>query len=184
MKENNYLPMLAVLYGSAFVAAFNENTVNAALVSIMANFSISATTAQWLVTGYMVITAIVVTATAFLGKRLRLRTLFLAASGFLIGGLALSLVTPAWPLFLGSRLLQAVGTGIFIPLMMSTVLVVAPKQKMGTYLSIGTVLAFAYALKRRRLARNAQEGQTSVAVAEAAPAVVVDTVPAMAAGRD
>lgn len=184
MKENNYLPMLAVLYGSAFVAAFNENTVNVALVSIMANFSISATTAQWLVTGYMVITAIVVTATAFLSKRLRLRTLFLAASGFLIGGLALSLVTPAWPLFLGSRLLQAVGTGIFIPLMMSTVLVVAPKQKMGTYLSIGTVLAFAYALKRRRLARNAQEGQTSVAVAEAAPAVVVDTVPAMAAGRD
>lgn len=183
--------------------------------------------------------------------------MFLAASGFLIGGLALSLVTSTWPLFLGSRLLQAVGTGIFIPLMMSTVLAVAPKQKMGTYLSIGscmitfgpalapvvsgimvttfgwrsvfvppalltavlavagsaqaggaaanvaqadgfaaavavacviaaigTVLAFAYALKRRRLARNAQEGQTSVAVAEAAPAVVVDTVPAMAAGRD
>lgn len=140
MKENNYLPMLAVLYGSAFVAAFNENTVNVALVSIMANFSISATTAQWLVTGYMVITAIVVTATAFLSKRLRLRTLFLAASGFLIGGLALSLVTPTWPLFLGSRLLQAVGTGIFIPLMMSTVLVVAPKQKMGTYLSIGSCM--------------------------------------------
>lgn len=99
-------------------------------------------------------------------------------------GLALSLVTPTWPLFLGSRLLQAVGTGIFIPLMMSTVLVVAPKQKMGTYLSIGTVLAFAYALKRRRLARSAREEQAPAAAAEAAPVAVADTVSATAAGQD
>lgn len=76
--------MLAVLYGSAFVAAFNENTVNVALVSIMREFAIDANTAQWLVTGYMIVTAIVVTITAFLLKRLRLRTLFLLPASVII----------------------------------------------------------------------------------------------------
>lgn len=129
--------MLAVLYGSAFVAAFNENTINVALISIMGEFAVDANTAQWLVTGYMIVTAIVVTVSAFLTKRLRLRTLFLAAAGFLTFGLVAAMLAPTWPLFLAARLVQAVGTGIFIPVMMSTVLAVAPRTRMGTYLSIG-----------------------------------------------
>ena len=64
MKPKSFIPMLAVLYGSAFVASFNENTINVALISIMGEFSVEANTAQWLVTGYMVVTAIVVTTTA------------------------------------------------------------------------------------------------------------------------
>ena len=38
---------------------------------------------------------------------------------------------------MAARLVQAVGSGIFIPLMMNTVLVVTPKEKMGTFMSIG-----------------------------------------------
>ena len=137
MNNRKFLPMLAVLYGSAFVAAFNENTINVALISIMNEFSIDANTAQWLVTGYMIVTAVVVTITAFLTKRLRLRTLFLVAAGFLAFGLVAALLAPTWPLFLAARLVQSVGTGIFIPVMMSTVLAVAPRERMGTFLSIG-----------------------------------------------
>ncbi|MFR5093228.1 MAG: hypothetical protein ACLTDR_15695 [Adlercreutzia equolifaciens] len=65
MGNRNNLAMLAVLYGSAFVAAFNENTINVALISIMGEFAVDANTAQWLVTGYMIVTAIVVTVSAF-----------------------------------------------------------------------------------------------------------------------
>lgn len=137
MGNRNNLAMLAVLYGSAFVAAFNENTINVALISIMGEFAVDANTAQWLVTGYMIVTAIVVTVSAFLTKRLRLRTLFLTAAGFLTLGLVAAMLAPTWPLFLAARLVQAVGTGIFIPVMMSTVLAVAPRTRMGTYLSIG-----------------------------------------------
>lgn len=140
MTKPSVLPMLAVLYGSAFVAAFNENIINVALISIMGEFSVDANMAQWLVTGYMIVTAIVVTATAFLVKRLRLRVLFLAAAAFLAGGLMLNFFATVWPLFLAARLAQAIGTGIFIPLMMSTVLAVAPHEKMGTYLAIGSCM--------------------------------------------
>lgn len=45
MDNRNNLAMLAVLYGSAFVAAFNENTINVALISIMGEFAVDANTA-------------------------------------------------------------------------------------------------------------------------------------------
>ncbi len=137
MSKKNFLPLLVVLYGTAFVAAFNENIVNVALVDIMAQFSISSATAQWLVTGYMIVTAIVVTLMAFLLKRFSLRTLFFIGSSVLVLGSLAAMSAPNFPLLLIARLLQAVGTGIFIPTMMNTVLTVAPKAKLGSFLAIG-----------------------------------------------
>lgn len=129
--------MLAVLFGASFIAAFNENIVNVGLVDIMAEFSVSAATAQWLVTGYMIVTAVVVTLMAFLTKRFSLRSLFFAGSCLLFVGSILAILAPSFPVLLGARLIQAGGSGIFIPSMMNTVLSVAPKSKLGTYLSIG-----------------------------------------------
>lgn len=129
--------LLSVLYGSAFIAGFNENLVNMALVSIMAEYGVDSVTAQWLVTGYMIVATVVVTCMAFLYRRFHVRTLFFGASGLSIVGSAMGLVAPSFELLLVARLVQAVGTGIFIPLMMNTILVVTPKNKLGTYLSVG-----------------------------------------------
>ncbi len=129
--------MLVVLYGSAFVAAFNESLVNVALVSIMEEFGITDVTAQWLVTGYMIVTAITITITAFLYKRFKLRSLFFAASLLIIVGSCICFLAPSFSVLLVFRLIQAMGTGIFIPVMMSTVLIVAPPGRLGTYLAVG-----------------------------------------------
>ncbi|MDO4443397.1 MAG: MFS transporter, partial [Slackia sp.] len=53
-------------------------------------------------------------------------------------GSLMGLCAPNFAFLLAARLVQAVGTGIFIPLMMNTVLAVTPKNKLGTYLSIGS----------------------------------------------
>ncbi len=136
-QKKNPTPMLIVLFGSAFIAAFNENIINVALTDIMATFAIDANTANWLVTGFMIVTAVVVTVVAFLLRRFNLRTVFFGGSALLIIGSALAMVAPTFPLLLACRLLQAVGTGVFIPTMMNTILAVAPRRKLGTYLSIG-----------------------------------------------
>ena len=113
------------------------NRVNMALVSIMAEYGVDSVTAQWLVTGYMIVATVVVTCMAFLYRRFHVRTLFFGAAGLSIVGSAMGLVAPSFELLLVARLVQAVGTGIFIPLMMNTILVVTPKNKLGTYLSVG-----------------------------------------------
>lgn len=67
--------ILVVMYIAAFVAAFNENIINVALHDIMAAFSVSATTAQWLVSGYMIVTSIFTAIMAFLSGRFSTRKL-------------------------------------------------------------------------------------------------------------
>ena len=82
MSRESKTAMLVVLYASTFVSAFNENLVNVALVDVMAELDVSSITAQWLVTGYMAVTALIVALTAFLVQRFRIRVLFVSASLF------------------------------------------------------------------------------------------------------
>lgn len=138
MKQTNNLPMLGVLYAAAFASAFNENIMNVALVDIMTEFSVSSNTAQWLVTGYMAVTAVVVALMAFLMRRFGVRKLFFAASACFVVGEVVGFLAPNFATLLASRLLQAVGSGAFATLMMSSVLALAPREKMGTFLSIGS----------------------------------------------
>ncbi|MDN6485931.1 MAG: MFS transporter [Ancrocorticia sp.] len=140
MRSNRSSSVLPILYIAAFVAGFNENIINVALVDIMAEFGISAATAQWLVTGYMMVTTVVVAISAFLYRRLGLRKLFFIGATLLSLGSLCAIFAPTFPLLLLCRLVQAVGTGIFIPTMMSTVLMVAPRKKIGFYLSIGCMM--------------------------------------------
>lgn len=132
--------LLGVLYGSAFLAGFNENLVNMALMSIMAEYGIDSVTAQWLVTGYMIVATVVVTCMAFLYRRFHLRTLFFCAAALSVVGSAMGLFAPSFEVLLAARLVQAVGTGIFIPLMMNTILAVTPKNKLGSFMSIGSCM--------------------------------------------
>lgn len=137
MQGKPLVLLLLVLYGAAFLAGFNENLVNMALVSIMADYGVDSVTAQWLVTGYMIVATVVVMCMAFLYRRFHLRTLFFAASALSFAGSAMGLVANGFEMLFAARLVQAVGTGIFIPLMMNTIVAVTPKNKLGTYLSIG-----------------------------------------------
>lgn len=128
---------LVVMYIAAFVAAFNENIINVALHDIMAAFSVGATTAQWLVSGYMIVTSIFTAIMAYLSGRFSTRKLLFFACGCMVAGEVPCLVAPSFAVLLPSRILQAAGSGILFPLMMNVVLSCAPREKLGLYLSLG-----------------------------------------------
>lgn len=130
--------MLALFYIAAFVASFNEIIINVAIVDIMESFGIGSVTAQWLVTGYMIVTVVLVAAIAYLSARFSLRRLFFMGSICFIAGSVAAMAAPTFPVLLAARLVQAVGSGIFIPTMMNVVMAVAPREKLGTYFSIGS----------------------------------------------
>ena len=137
MQGRSLVALLVVLYASAFLAGFNENLVNMALMSIMGEYGVDSVAAQWLVTGYMIVATIVVMCMAFMYRRFKLRPLYFAAAAFTLVGSLMGLFATSFELLMAARLVQAAGSGIFIPLMMNTVLVVAPKRRLGTFLSIG-----------------------------------------------
>ena len=132
--------MLVVLFAAAFVATYNENIINMALVSLMEELRVDAVTSQWLVSGYMVVSTLLVVVTSFLFRRVRLRPLFFFATGMLTVSSLLAFFAPTFPLLLALRLLQALGAGILIPAMMNSILLVAPRQKLGTYMAVGACM--------------------------------------------
>ena len=136
-KGASYVPLLGVLYAAAFLAGFNENLVNMGLMSIMGEYGVDSVTAQWLVTGYMIASTVVVMCMAFFYRRFELRRLFFAGAVLCVVGSAMGLFSMNFGFLLVARLIQAVGAGMFIPMMMNTILVVTPRNKLGTVMSIG-----------------------------------------------
>ena len=137
MNKKAPIALLTTLYATAFLAGFNENLVNMALMSIMSDFQIDSVTAQWLVTGYMIVSTVVVMCMAFFYQRFTLRQLYFSGAIFSIVGSAMGLFATTFEILMVARLIQALGTGIFIPLMTNTILVVTPKNKLGQFISIG-----------------------------------------------
>lgn len=110
--------------------------MNVALPNIISNFHVSTSSAQWLTTGYMLIIGISVPISAFLIQRFTLRQLFITAMGLYVVGSFMALITPLFSVLLIARMIQALGTGIVLPLVMSTMLTLVPIHKRGTVIGI------------------------------------------------
>ncbi|MCC9295625.1 DHA2 family efflux MFS transporter permease subunit [Clostridium sp. WLY-B-L2] len=133
----NIKAMLAVLAFSGFLAVFNETILNVALNILMEEMNVTAGTIQWIVTAYMMIVAVMVPVTAFLIQSFELKKLYLGAMVILLIGTICIACSKTFPILLISRMLQASGTGMMIPIMMNTILLITPQKKRGSAMAIG-----------------------------------------------
>lgn len=124
--------IIGILVFSAFIATFNETILNVALSPLMKEMNITAGTIQWLITGYMIVTSVMVPVTAFLIQSFETKQLYMGAMTLLLLGTICAAGSGSFGMLLISRMLQASGTGMMIPLMMNVVLIVAPKKSRGT----------------------------------------------------
>lgn len=135
-KKKNPWISVGVLVFSAFVATFNETILNVALIPIAHDMAVSSATVQWLITGYMLVTSVMVPVTAFLYQSISTRKLFLGALGIIFIGSIGCFIASDFPILLASRMIQAVGTGMMIPIMMNSVLIIAPRNKIGMAMAL------------------------------------------------
>lgn len=135
-KKLNPTAITSVLVFSAFIATFNETILNVALSGIMKEMNVTAGTVQWLITAYMIVTSVMVPVTAFLIQTFKTKRLFLSALGLLLLGTVCSACSGSFGMLMISRMIQASGTGMMIPIMMNTVLLVSPKEKIGISMAV------------------------------------------------
>ncbi|HHT12657.1 MAG TPA: multidrug efflux MFS transporter [Propionibacterium sp.] len=139
--------VIPILLVAAFVVILNETTMNVALNSIMADFGVTERTAQWLTTAFMLTMAVVIPITGWLLDRLTTRTVFLTAMGLFSLGTLLCMVAPTFPLLLFGRVVQASGTAMMMPLLMTTIMQLVPAGERGkTMGNISMVIAVAPAV--------------------------------------
>ena len=145
-KKSPWL-IVAVLVFCTMIATFNETILNVALLPVAQEMAVSSATAQWLITGYMMISTVMVPVTAFLYQSIPTKRLCCGAMGILLIGSVGCYFAPAFPVLLICRMFQAVGASMMIPIMMSTALLVTPKEKLGTVMALcvcGTTLGPAF----------------------------------------
>ena len=132
----------AVLTVSGFFCMLNETVLNMALKSIMGQFGTSAITAQWLSTGYMLIMGVSIPVSAFFIQTIRTKQLYIISMLIFIFGTLVCGFAPAFPILLLGRLIQAIGTGMLIPNIVNTLIVINPEDKRGKALDLFNLVMF------------------------------------------
>ncbi|OMF28891.1 DHA2 family efflux MFS transporter permease subunit [Paenibacillus sp. FSL H8-0259] len=139
--------LLTILIFGCFLSTLNQTLLNVALSSLMDVFDVTATTVQWISTGFMLVNGILIPATAYLMKRFTTRQLFLSAMLFLLMGSITCAAAPSFSVLLIGRMIQAAGAGIIMPLLMSVVLAIFPVEKRGSAMGLlGLAMIFAPAI--------------------------------------
>jgi DHA2 family lincomycin resistance protein-like MFS transporter len=139
--------LIALLVAAAFVVILNETIMSVAIPELMGEFAVTAATAQWLTTAFMLTMAVVIPFTGWMLVRLPLRTVFIIAMTTFTLGTLLASLAPVFPILVAGRVVQAVGTAIMIPLLMTTVLNVVPADRRGRTMGvISIVIAVAPAI--------------------------------------
>ncbi len=142
MHEKPPYGMISILFFGAFVALLNNTLLNIALPSIMTEFSVKPSQAQWLTTGYMLVNGIMIPASAFFIQKFTNRKLFITAMILFTLGTAAAIFAPNFGLLVAARMLQASGSALMMPLLMNVMLAAFPIEKRGTAMGVFGLVMF------------------------------------------
>lgn len=136
VENVNVKAVVAVLILGMFVSILNQTIINVALPPLMNEFNVSTSTAQWLITGFMLVNGILVPISAFLVSRFTYRKLFVAAMLFFTVGSIICALSGTFTMMMIGRVIQAVGAGILMPVGMNIFMTLFPPHKRGAAMGL------------------------------------------------
>lgn len=136
VENVNVKAVVTVLILGMFVSILNQTIINVALPPLMNEFNVSTSTAQWLITGFMLVNGILVPISAFLVSRFTYRKLFVAAMLFFTVGSIICAVSGNFTMMMTGRIIQAVGAGILMPVGMNIFMTLFPPHKRGAAMGL------------------------------------------------
>lgn len=147
MSHKTKLVMIITMLMGGFFGLLNETLLATALPSIMRDFNIEYTQVQWLTTAFLLTNGVVIPLSAMVIQRFTTRQVFTTAILiFLIGTIAAGF-SPNFTVLLIARIVQALGSGMMMPLMMTTILDIFEPHERGKYMGIfGLVIGLAPAI--------------------------------------
>ena len=139
--------MIAILFIGAFIAFLSNTLLNVALPTIMAEFDVKPSEVQWLSTGFMLVSGVLVPASAFFITKFTNRALFLTSMSLFTLGTLLATIAPEFWVLITARMIQAAGASALGPLLMNVMLISFPIEKRGAAMGIfGLVMITAPAI--------------------------------------
>lgn len=147
MSLKTKLVMIITMLLGGFFGLLNETLLTTALPSIMKDFHIQYSQVQWLTTAFLLTNGVVIPLSALVIQRFTTRQVFLTGILIFFIGTIVGGFSPNFTILLFARIIQALGSGIMMPLMMTTILDIFEPHERGKYMGIfGLVIGLAPAI--------------------------------------
>ncbi|MGW2659358.1 MDR family MFS transporter [Nocardia tengchongensis] len=123
--------VIRLLVLATFTVILNETIMINAIPRLMTDLHVTERSAQWVSTAFMLTMAAVIPVTGWFLQRVTTRRAYAIAMGVFLVGTALAAVAPSFAVLLIGRVIQAGGTAVMMPLLMTTLMTVVPEQDRG-----------------------------------------------------
>ncbi|MFD1859018.1 MDR family MFS transporter [Aeromicrobium camelliae] len=145
--EREHVILIGVLLVASFVVILNETVMSVAIPVLQEDLGIEPSVGQWLTTAFLLTMGVIIPLTGFLIERIPTRQLFILAMSLFTAGTILAFFAPGFGVLLTARVIQASGTAIMMPLLMTTILTIVPPERRGVMMgNITIVISVAPAL--------------------------------------
>jgi len=139
--------VISILLISTFVVILNETLMVVAIPYLMTDLGVTATAAQWLTTAFLLTMSVVIPVTGFLMQRMNTRPVFTLAMVLFSTGTLVCALAPGLEILVLGRVIQASGTAIMMPLLMTTIMMLVPPESRGKFMgNISIVISVAPAI--------------------------------------
>ncbi|AZM46802.1 MFS transporter [Streptomyces sp. WAC 06738] len=123
--------VVRLLVLATFVVILNETIMINAIPRLMESMDVTEQAAQWVSTAFMLTMATVIPVTGWFLQRVTTRRAYAVAMSTFLAGTVVSAVAPTFAVLLAGRIVQAAGTAVMMPLLMTTLMAVVPSEHLG-----------------------------------------------------
>lgn len=144
MDRRRTYAMFAIVTLTAALGALTQTAMNSMLGGVQTSFGTPESVSQWLTTIYMLVIGVTVPLVTHLARRYAVRTLIFIALAFMLVGALVAAFSPSFAVLLAARVLQAISTGIMLPVLQTIAMTRFPRGQNATAMGIaGIALGFA-----------------------------------------
>lgn len=149
MNENidRGMSTLIVFIIAAAILSAAQSVVTTGIAGIMADFHVHSTTAQWIYSSFLLVLGVMIPLSAFFTRRFKVKTILLSSLALFLIGSIIAYLAPSIEVLIVARVVQAIGSGILLPITQIVLFKVIPEEKWQVYMGLfGFIIGIAPAL--------------------------------------
>ena len=149
MNENidRGMSTLIIFIIAAAILSAAQSVVTTGIAGIMADFHVHSTTAQWIYSSFLLVLGVMIPLSAFFTRRFKVKTILLSSLALFLIGSIIAYLAPSIEVLIVARVVQAIGSGILLPITQIVLFKVIPEEKWQVYMGLfGFIIGIAPAL--------------------------------------
>ncbi|WP_047150886.1 DHA2 family efflux MFS transporter permease subunit [Aneurinibacillus tyrosinisolvens] len=135
-----WFALLAIIL-AAFVAILNNSLINVAIPKLMNVFGSTQDRIQWVLTGYMLASGVIIPISGYMGERLGYKRFLIIALGVFTGGAFLCAIAWSDMSLIIARIISGLGGGVIMPVSMAIIYKIMPRHQIGMALGLWGISA-------------------------------------------